>query len=190
MARCCALCSDAVAAIGPLTLLVNNAGMFEPDDIGHLDRALFDRHFAVNLRAPLFLSEAFAAHEPHGRHRCLDRQYSRSAGLQANTKFHQLLADEVCAAYRNDDARTGACARSARQRCCAGADLAFAASGRRGVRRPRPRRLPLRRGPSPQDVADAVVYLAGARGVSGVTIAVDGGQHLAWQTPDTIDIEE
>jgi hypothetical protein len=29
-----------------------------------------------------------------------------------------------------------------------------------------------------------VVYLAGARSVTGVTLAVDGGQHLAWQTPD------
>jgi hypothetical protein len=42
----------------------------------------------------------------------------------------------------------------------------------------------------PQDVADAVLYLAHARGVSGVTVAVDGGQHFAWQTPDTVGIAE
>src|SRR5215207_1714038 len=51
----------AVAAVGPLTLLVNNAAMFEPDAVGHLDRALWDRQFAVNLAAPVFLAEAFAA---------------------------------------------------------------------------------------------------------------------------------
>ena len=51
----------AVSAIGPLTLLVNNASTFEPDAIGALDAARFDNQFAVNLRAPLFLSEAFAA---------------------------------------------------------------------------------------------------------------------------------
>jgi hypothetical protein len=35
-----------------------------------------------------------------------------------------------------------------------------------------------------------VLYLAGAAGVTGVTLAVDGGQHIAWQTPDTLGIEE
>ena len=46
---------------GRCRLLVNNAAMFEPDAIGALDAERFDRQFAVNLRAPLFLSEAFAA---------------------------------------------------------------------------------------------------------------------------------
>ena len=55
------LVAGAVDAVGPLSLLVNNAAMFEPDAIGALDAARFDRQFAVNLRAPLFLSEAFAA---------------------------------------------------------------------------------------------------------------------------------
>jgi NAD(P)-dependent dehydrogenase (short-subunit alcohol dehydrogenase family) len=44
--------------------------------------------------------------------------------------------------------------------------------------------VPLGRGPTPQEVASAVVYLAGAASVTGVTLAVDGGQHIAWQTPD------
>src|SRR5258706_10039406 len=56
----------AVAAVGPLTLLVNNASEFQPDEIGDLDRDRFDRHFAVNLRAPLFLAQVFAAQAPAG----------------------------------------------------------------------------------------------------------------------------
>src|SRR5215468_4114975 len=56
----------AAAAVGRLSLLVNNASEFEPDDIGHLDRDRFDRQFAVNLRAPLFLAETFAAQAPAG----------------------------------------------------------------------------------------------------------------------------
>jgi NAD(P)-dependent dehydrogenase (short-subunit alcohol dehydrogenase family) len=44
--------------------------------------------------------------------------------------------------------------------------------------------VPLGRGPSADEIAAAVVYLAGARSVTGVTLAVDGGQHLAWDTPD------
>lgn len=50
--------------------------------------------------------------------------------------------------------------------------------------------LPLDRGPTPQDVADAVLYLAAAASVTGVTIAVDGGQHLAWRTVDAAEVEE
>jgi NAD(P)-dependent dehydrogenase (short-subunit alcohol dehydrogenase family) len=56
----------AVDSVGPLTLLVNNASAFEPDRIGELDRDRFDRQIAVNLRAPVFLSEAFAAQASAG----------------------------------------------------------------------------------------------------------------------------
>ena len=49
--------------------------------------------------------------------------------------------------------------------------------------------LLLKRGPTPQDIAAAVLYLAEAESVTGVTIAVDGGQHLAWRTADS-DVEE
>ena len=44
--------------------------------------------------------------------------------------------------------------------------------------------VPLGHGPRAEEVAGAVVYLASARSITGVTLAVDGGQHLAWQTPD------
>ena len=49
--------------------------------------------------------------------------------------------------------------------------------------------LPLKHGPSPDDIAAAVVYLAQANSVTGVTIAVDGGQHLAWRTLDSEGVE-
>ncbi|MBV8747833.1 MAG: SDR family NAD(P)-dependent oxidoreductase, partial [Xanthobacteraceae bacterium] len=54
------LIAAAVEAVGPLTLLVNNAGEFEVDDFGALDHVRFDHQFAVNLRAPLFLAQDFA----------------------------------------------------------------------------------------------------------------------------------
>ena len=45
--------------------------------------------------------------------------------------------------------------------------------------------VPLKRGPTPEDIAAAVLYLAMARSVTGSVIAVDGGQHLAWRTADS-----
>jgi NAD(P)-dependent dehydrogenase (short-subunit alcohol dehydrogenase family) len=45
--------------------------------------------------------------------------------------------------------------------------------------------VPLQRGPSPEDIAAAVPYLAQATSVTGTVIAVDGGQHLSWRTIDS-----
>jgi NAD(P)-dependent dehydrogenase (short-subunit alcohol dehydrogenase family) len=49
--------------------------------------------------------------------------------------------------------------------------------------------LPLQHGPQADDIAAAVLYLAQAKSVTGVTIPVDGGQHLSWRTPDTDVVE-
>lgn len=182
------LVAQAAAVIGPLTLLVNNAGEFEPDEIGSLDRALFDRQFAVNLRAPLFLSEKFAAQVPVGADASivnlvdqrvfkLTPQFvsytlTKSALHTATITMAQALAPKV----RVNAVAPGPTLPSPRQDAD---DFARQAAT-----------LPLRRGPTPEDVANAVLYLAGATSVTGVTIAVDGGQHIAWQTPDSVGITE
>jgi NAD(P)-dependent dehydrogenase (short-subunit alcohol dehydrogenase family) len=54
----------AAKALGPLTLLVNNASIFEKDSIGSLDHTLWVRQMTVNLAAPVFLTEAFAHQVP------------------------------------------------------------------------------------------------------------------------------
>ncbi len=56
----------AAAAFAPLTLLVNNASQFDVDEIASLERARFERTLAVNLTAPVFLAQAFAAQAPDG----------------------------------------------------------------------------------------------------------------------------
>lgn len=177
----------AAAALGPLTLLVNNAGEFEPDEIDTLARARFERTFAVNLAAPLFLAQAFAAQAAEGAGasivniidqrvlkptpRFLSYTLSKSALYSATTTLAQALAPKI----RVNAVAPGPTLPSPRQ-----SDAQFAAQART---------LPLRRGSRPQDIAAAVLYLAQAESVTGVTIAVDGGQHLAWQTPDS-DIAE
>ena len=55
-----ALIDEARAAIGPLSLLVNNASLFEDDRIETLTPASWDAHMAANFRAPVLLSQAFA----------------------------------------------------------------------------------------------------------------------------------
>jgi NAD(P)-dependent dehydrogenase (short-subunit alcohol dehydrogenase family) len=172
----------AAAALGPLTLLVNCAATFEPDAIGTLDADRFDRQFAVNLRAPLFLSEAFAAQaeESAGASivNILDQRVFKltphfvsytlaKSALHAATR---MLAQALAPNVRVNAVAPGPTMQSARQQQD---DFARQAAS-----------VPLGHGPQPGEIAAAVLYLAGARSITGVTLAVDGGQHVAWKTAD------
>jgi NAD(P)-dependent dehydrogenase (short-subunit alcohol dehydrogenase family) len=175
----------AAAAFGRLTLLVNNAGAFDPDEIETLERARFERTFAVNLAAPLFLTQAFAAQAPAGSAivnvldqrvfkptpRFLSYTLSKSALQTATVTLAQALAPKL----RVNAVAPGPTLPSPRQ-----SEEQFAAQTAS---------LLLGEGPTPEDIAAAVLYLAEATSVTGVTIAVDGGQHLAWRTADS-DIAE
>ncbi len=55
---------EAVAALGPVTLLVNNASLFADDRLGELEVAVWNRTFSVNLRAPVMLAQDMALHLP------------------------------------------------------------------------------------------------------------------------------
>jgi NAD(P)-dependent dehydrogenase (short-subunit alcohol dehydrogenase family) len=167
----------AVAAVGPLTLLVNNASEFQPDEIADLDRDRFDRHFAVNLRAPLFLAQVFAAQAPAGASivNILDQRVYRptprflSYGL-AKSGLHvatTMLAQALAPRLRVNAVAPGPTLPNAWQD-----DETFA---RRSAA------MPLGHGPAPDEIADAVLFLARANNITGETIAVDGGQHIVWQ---------
>jgi NAD(P)-dependent dehydrogenase (short-subunit alcohol dehydrogenase family) len=177
----------AAAAFGQLTLLVNNAGEFEPDDIETLSPARFQRALAVNLTAPLFLSQAFAAQAPAGvdasivnildqrvlkpTPRFFSYTLSKSALYTATGTLAQALAPKL----RVNAVAPGPTLPSPRQ-----TDVQFAAQAES---------LPLQRGPGPDDIAAAVLYLAQAKYVTGVTLPVDGGQHLSWRTADSEVVE-
>ena len=175
----------AAAAFGPLTLLVNNASVFEGDEIATLDRAAFERTMAVNLTAPLFLAQAFAAQAPEGASivnivdqrvlkptpRFFSYTLSKSALQSATVTLAQALAPKL----RVNAVAPGPTLPSPRQ--SAKQFAAQAAS------------VPLGRGPTPEEIAAAVVYLTQAGSVTGTVLAVDGGQHIAWRTRDS-DVAE
>lgn len=172
----------AARVFGPLTLLVNNASEFERETFGALDRAAFDRTMAVNLRAPLFLAEAFAAQAPDGADAAivnmLDQRVlrptphflgyalSKASLYTATTMLAQALAPKI----RVNGVAPGPVLPSPRQQPD---DFARQAAA-----------MPLGHGATPEEIAAAVLYLAGAASVTGQTIAVDGGQHIGWRTPD------
>jgi NAD(P)-dependent dehydrogenase (short-subunit alcohol dehydrogenase family) len=173
---------EANAALGRLTLLVNNASEFEPDGIGAMDVTRWNRQFSVNLRAPVFLAEAFAAQLPEDAEgaivnlidqrvwkptpRFFSYQLTKSALFTATQTMAQALAPRI---------RVNGIG--------PGPTLANVHDGDEQFEKEVAAVL-LRRGPSAEEIADAVVFLQRARSMTGQMIALDGGQHLAWETPD------
>jgi NAD(P)-dependent dehydrogenase (short-subunit alcohol dehydrogenase family) len=176
------LVDAAASAIGPLTALINSASLFENDDWQSATRESWDRHMGVNLRAPFLLSQAFAARLPAGEQgniiNIIDQRvlkptpqflsYSLSkAGLYWLTTT---LAQGMAPRIRVNAVGPGPTLRNERQ---SQADFA----------RQRDATI-LGHGADPADICAAVRYLLAAPSVTGQMIAVDGGQHLIWRTPD------
>lgn len=175
----------AVAAIGPLTLLVNNAGEFEPDTLQTLDRAGFERHLAVDLRAPIFLAQSFAAQLPEGAEGSIvnvtDQRvvqptpnfFSYTLAKSALTTATVTMAQALAPRIRVNAVAPGPTLQSERQ----SAEMFARQSSA----------MPLGHGPAADEIAAAVLYLAGARSVTGQTLLVDGGQHIEWRRADGIE---
>lgn len=176
----------AAAAHAPLSLLVNNASLFDEDDAVTMTRDGFERTMAVNLTAPLFLAQAFAAQAPRVATSSIVNIVDQRV-LRPTPKFFSYALSKASlyaatttlaqafAPLRVNAVAPGPTLPSPRQNGDQFAEQAAL--------------VPLGKGPSPEDIAAAVAYLAGARSVTGMTIAVDGGQHLSWRTPDT-DVPE
>ncbi|MEE1609674.1 SDR family oxidoreductase [Microvirga sp. CF3016] len=182
------LVPEAVGALGPLTLLVNNASEFEPDEVETLLQDRWDRHFAVNLRAPTFLARDFAHQLPADGRGCIvnivDQRvwkltpqfFSYTLTKAALFSATQTMAQALAPRIRVNAIGPGPTLSNVRQ-----GDEDFAKQSEAVL---------LGRGGTPDEIADAVLYLAQARSVTGQMIAVDGGQHLAWETPDVAGIRE
>jgi len=168
--------------IGPIACLVNNASAFEHDNLTSLTPESWRRHMAVNLEAPVFLAQAFAAQLPAGAAgnivNILDQRVLRpnpqffsytvsKAALHAATKT---MAQALAPRIRVNAIAPGPTLKSIHQ-----TDDEFAHEQAA---------MPLGRGATPDEIARAVGFILDAPSITGQTIAVDGGQHLLWQTPD------
>jgi NAD(P)-dependent dehydrogenase (short-subunit alcohol dehydrogenase family) len=177
-----ALAGRAAAAIGPLTALVNSASLFENDDWQSASRESWDAHMQVNLRAPFVLAQAFARQLPAG----LDGNIINIVDQRVLKPTPQFLSYSLSKAGLYWLTTTLAQGMSPRIRVNAvgpGPTLRNARQSEADFDRQR-RATILQRGADPADVCAGVRYLLGAGAVTGQMIAVDGGQHLIWRTPD------
>lgn len=181
---------------GPLTVLVNNASIFEYDNITGMTRDSWDRAIGSNLRAPVLLTQAFAAQAPAAatdgngeplatalvvnmldqRVRKLTPEFmSYTIAKMGLWTFTRTAAQALAPAIRINAIGPGPTLRGERQ-----SETHFARQRAGTV---------LGRGSNPADVVGALGYFLDADGVTGQLICTDGGQHLAWQTPDIQGLE-
>jgi NAD(P)-dependent dehydrogenase (short-subunit alcohol dehydrogenase family) len=187
------LVADAAAALGPLTALINNASTFERDTAHTLTAESWDTHLNANLRAPALLMRDFAnqaaLQDGSVADACIinitDQRVDRltpdftsytvsKTGLATLTEtFAQALAPQH---IRVNAIAPGPTLPNPRQ---AQAEFDKQAS-----------LVPLGHGATPDDIVAAARYILTARAMTGQTLMQDGGQHLAWQTPDVVEVKE
>lgn len=192
-----ALVPAAAEALGaPLTVLVNNASIFEYDNIRTADRAGWDRHFESNLRAPFVLLQAFAAQAPEAEADEAGEPRARALAVNMIDQRVRKLTPEFMTYTLAKSAlwtltRTAAQALAPRVRVNAigpGPTLIGARQSEAHFAKQRESTV-LERGANPSDITGALLYFLNAPSVTGQLLCTDGGQHLGWQTPDVLGVE-
>ncbi|TYB82074.1 SDR family oxidoreductase [Maritimibacter fusiformis] len=197
MAATEALVPRAVEALGgPLSVLVNNASVFEYDTLASATPESWDRHLNSNLRAPLFLTQAFAAQAPGAT--TDDNGEPLAQALVVNMidqRVHKLTPEFMT--YTLAKMGLWALTRTAAQALAPdirvnaigpGPTLIGARQSEAHFALQRANTV-LGRGANPQDVTGALAYFLDATAVTGQLLSVDGGQHLGWRTPDVVGVE-
>ncbi|MEM8770868.1 MAG: SDR family oxidoreductase [Pseudomonadota bacterium] len=172
-------------AIGPLSLLVNSASLFENDDLETVTAESWHAHLNTNLRAPLKLSQDFSAQTiQHANNLILNiidqrvlkltpQFLSYTVSKAALFTLTQTLAQTLGPkGVRVNGIGPGPILRNARQ-----SEEDWRKQNEATV---------LGHGATPEDICAGVKYLIGAKAVTGQMIAIDGGQHLCWRTPDVM----
>lgn len=178
------LIARAAEPFGPLALLVNNAARFVDDRAGSLALDAWTAHMQINLRAPVVLAEAFAAQTAGDDPSVLNlidqrvwkpnpQFFSYTVSKSALWTATRMLAQAFAPRVRVNAIGPGPTFPNSHQ---GEAGLAAEAAA-----------VLLERRTECADICAAARYLIDARSVTGQMIAVDGGQHLAWKTPDILD---
>lgn len=173
-----ALVEQAAGHFGPLTVLVNNASMFDPDSAHDVDEALWDQHFAIHAEAPIFLARDFANQLPEGTlgnivnlvdERVLHptpAYFSYSLSKSVLWTATRTLAQSLAPQIRVNAIGPGPVLPHSRQ---------SQAEFDRSVEA-----LPLQRHAGPDAIADGVMILLNTPTMTGQMLALDGGEHLEY----------
>ncbi len=170
-----ALAAAAVAALGRVDVLVNNAAIAHRAPTAGLTAEVIDAQYAVNVRAPLLLVAALL---PDLRSIVNLSSVSGVVGTP-NRAAYAATKGAIDAATRSLAMELGPAGIRVNSVAPGAVDTALWAKNRAipGVIEQVESQTPLRRWATPEDIADVVVFLASdaARFVTGETISADGG---------------
>ncbi|HBF99039.1 MAG TPA: short chain dehydrogenase, partial [Alphaproteobacteria bacterium] len=176
------------AEFGPVNCLINNASLFEHDTIDTMTRDSWAAHMDVNLYAPALLMQAFAAQLPEPMRgnviniidqrvwRLTPRFFSYTLSKAGLWTMTQTAAQALAPRIRVNAIAPGPTLRNARQSA-----EDFAAQEKNVL---------LQQGAALEEFGAAVRFILAAQSMTGQMIALDGGQHLAWETPDVHGLDE
>lgn len=183
------LVGQAADALGaPIRLLVNNASVFEADTADAIDWAAWRRHFAVHVEAPARLTAAMAHALPapdtglvvnlvdQRVRKPTPQFFSYSLSKHALDAATRMMAQTYAPRLRVNAIGPGPTLANERQ---SAADF-----------RAQEEALLLGKGPALREFAATILYMWNTPSITGQTIMLDGGQHLAWQTPDVVGMRE
>jgi NAD(P)-dependent dehydrogenase (short-subunit alcohol dehydrogenase family) len=189
------LISGAADALGgPLSLLINNASVFENDLISNATRESWDRAIESNLRAPVRLTQDFAAQAPQA---AIDASGESVAPAFVINMIDQrvwkptpfFMSYSVAKSALYAFTRTAAQALAPHVRVNAigpGPTLLADRQSPRHFTRQRGACI-LGRGANPEDIVAAMRFILTCKAFTGQMLAIDGGQHLVWRTPDIVE---
>ncbi len=170
-----------------LDCLINNASIFEKDDLTNFNEKSFNKHLDINLKSPAFLTQDFKKYLKSNRGNIINIidqrifkltpyffSYTLSkTGLQTLTKTSAMaFAPNI----RVNAVAPGPTIKNKRQ-----SEAHF---------RKQWKSIILKDKVNPKNICETVKYFIDNDNVTGQIISVDGGQSLAWKTPDIINTKE
>lgn len=168
---------DAAKKLPPVALLVNSAARFAWDGPGAIDPAEFGQHMRVNALAPALLIEELARRHRPGEDACIVNILDSKIAAPNPDFLSYTLSKQALAAVTELYARALA-GQGIRVNAVAPALMLRSNGQSEENYRAMHANNPLHRGVEPDDVAAAILYLGGARTVTGQTIVIDGGQRF------------
>ena len=176
---------------GPLSLLINNASLFENDQLATMTRESWDRGVETNLRAPVKLTQDFAAQAPRA---VADARGEPVAQAVVINMLDMRVFKPMPTFLSYFTAKSGlyAFTRAAAQALGPhvriagigpGPTLAAENQGDEHFMRQRAACI-LGRGSDPEDILGAMRFILANKAFTGQMLAIDGGQHLSWRVSE------
>lgn len=174
---------------GYIDCLVNNASIFEYDNLKTIKSKKWDKHISANLNGPMILSKLFYENLPKNKNgdiiNIIDQRVlnltphflSYTISKSALWTLTRTLALELAPKIKVNAIGPGPVIKSKFQ-----TEKEFLNQCKN---------MPLKIGSNPQEIAKTVIYLLSIPSITGQIITLDGGQHLGWgQVSNTLKLKD